>query len=209
MQSCRLIEIWESLRRACGPVEATVLVRWGCGHDDCRKSAVTTLRDTGPSRRTCGGPLAEEMGGSNEQGEMPDVERAGVTGRGRPVRPVHRLMRRVCPAASRQVQPGSSPLKRGRQLVVNRKTLTDDDFDAVDEDGIRVVLLFGQRLGRGRRLRVRFGWVVPILVVIVVAVWTVVMVAVIVTSRSRSCVKMRTEVVSGRLATAVRMAERG
>lgn len=69
------------------------------------------------------------------------------------------------------------------------------------------MLVPGQRLRLPGRLRVRFGRVVPFLVVMVVADWTVMMVAVIVTSRSRIRVNMRTEIVSGRLVAAVRVAE--
>lgn len=70
------------------------------------------------------------------------------------------------------------------------------------------MLVLGQRLRLLGRLRVRFGRGASI-VVVVAAVWTAMMIALLGASRSRIDVKMRTESVSGRLATAVRMAERG
>ncbi|HJS08471.1 MAG TPA: hypothetical protein VJ809_12455 [Pirellulales bacterium] len=88
-----------------------------------------------------------------------------------------------------------------------RDTIAYDDVNAIEKERIGVVFVLGQRLRlRGRHL-VGFGRVVPVIVVMVVTAWAVMMVAVIVMRRSWSGVKMRSKIVSGRLATAVRMAE--
>lgn len=70
------------------------------------------------------------------------------------------------------------------------------------------MLVLGQRLGLLGRLRVWLGRGMSIVVVMVAAVWTAMM-PLLVASRSRIDVKMGTEGVSDRLATAVGMAERG
>jgi hypothetical protein len=105
-----------------------------------------------------------------------------------------------------EARPDRNPCQRSLGPI--RDTIAYDDVNAIEKERIGVVFVLGQRLRlRGRHL-VGFGRVVPVIVVMVVTAWAVMMVAVIVMRRSWSGVKMRSKIVSGRLAAAVRMAER-
>lgn len=152
-------------------------------------------------------------GSLNEQGEVADVERAGVARRRR-VRPVRHLVRQVGPRGDERTRPDGGHERRSRQLVVDRRTPAKDDINGGEKNSVGVVVR--QRLGLWRRLRIRLGSVVPIVVVMVVAARAVMMVSVgteylIVVAKGRGWVrvKMRTEVVSGGLTAAVRVADGG
>ena len=106
-------------------------------------------------------------------------------------------------------QAGNRPKSRSRCLVVDDGTLIDDDIDAGDVEGVGVVIR--KRLGLRRRLGVRLGCIVLVIVMMVMPAGAVMMVTVFVRVAGGGWIRVdvRTEVVSGGLAPTVCVAEAG
>ncbi len=150
-----------------------------------------------------------ELGSSNEQAELPEIERTGVTARRWRRRPVHhRFTRWVGAQARGEIGPGYGIGKQGPEGIITCGSAVDDGIDLIDVNSIRIMLALGQRLRLPRRWRVRFSSGIAT-AVMVVAVGAMTMVAVIVTDRNEIRMHMRTKIVPGRLAAAVRVAEDG
>ncbi len=101
---------------------------------------------------------------------------------------------------------GGHPPRWSYHLFICLRALYDDSVNGGDED--RVGIVVRQRLWLLRRKVARFGRGKLVIVVMMTA-GSVVMLAVVVVSRSRVRMEVRTKIVSGGLATAVGMAKGG
>lgn len=150
------------------------------------------------SARRCEGVL-------NQKGEVPYVERAELTGRR--LTADHRTCGWRGMARGERGRIRIRPAIGGLNLRCRLRAFDHDGVGHVDVDRIGVVV--GRRLGSWRRLGVRLRGVFYVIVMMVMTAGTVVLaVSVVATNGEQVCVDVRSQVVSGGLAQAVRVAVR-